>query len=280
MKKLIITADDFGLASSINEGIVKAYREGIVTFINFIPTGEAFDDAARLAQDLKLEELGAHLSLSETIPVSQPRDIPSLVGKDGRFYPHYYNLFARSLIASIDRSQIYRELKGQLEKVQSLGIRITNLSSHEHIHMMPGMLEMFVKLAKEFDIPSMRYPRAEVRVGRLNISALYRSVILAYLERGVGRALAARHIAYTDNLMGFLCSGRLSEELLIKMLSLVRDGSTELVCHPGFVGPEVVDRYHFHRNCEAELFALTSPRVKKALEKHGIQLAKFSEIAI
>jgi predicted glycoside hydrolase/deacetylase ChbG (UPF0249 family) len=58
----------------------------------------------------------------------------------------------------------------------------------------------------------------------------------------------------------------------------VEEGSTELVCHPGFIGPEVLDRYTFHRNAEAELFALTSPRVRKLLEENQIKLATYKEI--
>ena len=70
MKCLIVTADDFGLSKSINEGIVKAYKDGIVTSISLIPTGEAFHDAVALARDLKLEDIGAHLSLTETGPLT------------------------------------------------------------------------------------------------------------------------------------------------------------------------------------------------------------------
>jgi len=277
MKQLIVTADDFGLTKSINEGIAKAYKEGIVTFLNFIPTGEAFDDAARLAQELKPEEIGAHLSLSETIPVSDPQKIPTLTTRQGRFYPHYYHLFAKFLVGAFDRNQAYLELRNQLERLQSLKVKISNLSSHEHIHMMPGMLEIFIRLAKEFDIPSMRYPRKEVSLGKFNMGKLYRSFAVSYLERGVGKALKARDLAYTDNLMGFLDSGKLTEDLLCEMIGSMPKGVTELVCHPGFLGPEVVDRYRFHLNCEAELFALTSPRVKKAIEAKGIQLTAYQK---
>ena len=83
MKRLIVTADDFGMTKRINEGIVKAHREGIVTFLNFLPSGEAFDDAARIAKELNLKEIGAHLALTETIPVTAPEKIQNLVAKDG-----------------------------------------------------------------------------------------------------------------------------------------------------------------------------------------------------
>ena len=69
MKYLIVTADDLGLARSINEGIAMAYRDGIVKSISAIPTGEAFEDALRIVKDLGLKEIGAHLALTETEPL-------------------------------------------------------------------------------------------------------------------------------------------------------------------------------------------------------------------
>ena len=69
VKHLIVTADDLGLAKSINEGIAKACREGIVNSVSVIPTGEAFGDALKVIEGLGLKEIGAHLALTETKPL-------------------------------------------------------------------------------------------------------------------------------------------------------------------------------------------------------------------
>src|SRR3990167_2854307 len=137
MKQLIVTADDFGLTKSINEGIVKAYKEGIVTFLSLMPTGEAFSDALKLAEELKLKEIGAHLSLTETKPLSDPSTIPSLVAKNNKFYKNHNEFFIKFLLKTIKHDHVYIELKKQLDELKKRGIKITNLSSHEHIHMLP-----------------------------------------------------------------------------------------------------------------------------------------------
>ncbi len=100
MKRLIVTADDFGMTKRINEGIAKARRDGIVTFLNYLPSGEAFDDAARMAKELALSEIGAHLALTETIPVTAPEKIRSLVTKDGWFHKDHNIFFLKFLLSN------------------------------------------------------------------------------------------------------------------------------------------------------------------------------------
>lgn len=261
MKQLIVVADDFGLTKSVNEGIVKAYREGIVTYLSLMPTGEAFEDAVGLSKALKLEEIGAHLSLTETNPSCKS----------------HKEFFIRLLAGAIDRGHIYNELKGQLEKLKNANIGITNLSSHEHIHMMPAILDIFIRLAKEYDIPSIRYPHGDRNVRRFEFSEIYRRLILSSFGKRVRERLQDAAIVHTDHFLGFLDSGRLREDMLIDMLKSLKEGTTELVCHPGFLGPEILDRYRFHINCEEELFALTSPRVKKLIKEKEIKLISYQE---
>jgi predicted glycoside hydrolase/deacetylase ChbG (UPF0249 family) len=93
----------------------------------------------------------------------------------------------------------------------------------------------------------------------------------------MSKVLSASSIKSPDHFRGFLDSANITEANLLGIVDFLEEGSTELVCHPGFLGPEILDRYTFHRNCEAELFALTSPRVRKRLEERGIRLASYSE---
>ena len=279
MKRLIVSADDFGLSRSINEGIVKAYKEGIVTNLNVIPTGEAFDDAADLIKRLKLEEAGAHLALTETLPVSDPAKIPSLVTKNGMFYSNHILFSAKFMFGLIARHDVYLEFERQLLRVEKTGVRITNLSSHEHIHMIPAIMDMMVRLAKEHDIPAIRYPRKEKARRGFEIKKFFKYAVLSCFDKGMEKALRGSGIAYTENFAGFLDSGRLDERKLIDILSSLPEGTTELVCHPGFMGPEVMDKYRWHKNCERELYALTSPIAKTLIGENGIDLITYGKFA-
>jgi len=279
MKYLIVSADDFGLTKSINEGVIKAFKEGIVTNINFLPTGEAFEDALKLAGDIKLKEAAAHLALTGTVPVSGRGNIPTLVSERGRFFSGYVQFFLKFFLGKINSGEIYTELKNQLEVLKRTGIRITSLSSHEHVHMLPPLLKIFIKLAKEYNIPSIRYPRNDMLVPPLKLKKMYKKLILTLLDKGMASIMKESGIFYTDSMAGFLDSGSVNEDLLIDMLSaFLEKGTTELVVHPGFLGPEVLDRYRFHLNCETELFALTSPRIKRIIQDRNIKLITYGEL--
>lgn len=279
MKYLIVNADDFGLTKSINEGIAKAYKEGIVTSSSLMPTGEAFEDALDLIKDFKLDSIGAHLSLTETTPVADSAKIPTLIAKDNKFYKNHNEFFINFLLHLVKRDQIYIELKAQLEVLKKAGIKIASLSSHEHIHMLPEMLDIFVELAKEYDIPALRYPHKEMVLGKFDVKKRYKAMILSFFDKGMEKVLNESGMKHTDHFLGFLDSGRLREDTLIDMFKSLEEGSTELVCHPGFLGPEILDRYRFHINCEQELSALTSPRVKKFIKDSNISLITYREFA-
>ncbi|MFA5146778.1 MAG: ChbG/HpnK family deacetylase [Candidatus Omnitrophota bacterium] len=277
MKRLIVTADDFGLTRSINEGIVKACREGIVTNINVLPSGGAFGDAVRLLQELKPKDIGAHLSLTETDAVSDPGKIPALVTRGSRFHKDHNLFFMKFKLGMIHRHDICTELERQLRMAESIGIPISNLSSHEHIHMMPKLFDIFVALAKEHGIPALRMPADDTYAAGLSPAKIAKRMIVACFAPGMERRLRAGGIRYAEHFAGFLDSGRLREEALLGILASLKDGTTELVTHPGFIGPEVISRYRFHLNSEYELYALTGKRAKDALKTEGIKLSTYGE---
>jgi len=279
MKYLIVTADDFGLTRSVNEGILRACREGIVTSVSVLPTGEAFEDAIRSAKAAGIKSVGAHLALTETTPVTDPRKIPTLVAKDNRFYKDYLRFFFKLFSKKIDHGQVYIELKGQLDRLITAGIPVTNLNSHEHIHMMPDILKIFVRLAKEYNIPSVRYLHGDILLSPFKIKKIYKAIVLSYFGGRMNSVLEGSGTARPDNFIGFLDSGDLNESILINMLNALGEGTAELVTHPGFLGPELLERYRFHLNCESELFALTSPRVKKTIKDKNIKLITYEELA-
>jgi predicted glycoside hydrolase/deacetylase ChbG (UPF0249 family) len=275
MKQLIISADDFGLTKSVNDGIAMACAEGIVTHVNLIPTGEAFTDAAERIDSIKGVSVGAHLALTETAPLLRAEKVHSIVGKDRRFYRHSGGFFLRLFFGKIDMAEAYLELKAQLEAIMKAGVKPVNLSSHEHIHMMPSMLEVFVRLAKEYGIPSIRCFYEKRMARPVTAGKIFKALAIAGLGRRAREFISSSGLSSTDDFFGFYDSGHIDEKRLSALIGFIGEGVCELVTHPGFLGPEVIDRYTFHRNCEAELSALTSPRVRRLIHEKGIELTGF-----
>lgn len=264
---LIVTADDLGIAESVNEGIAKSYREGIVKSISAIPTGEAFKDAVRLIGELGFPEIGAHLALTETKPLLST----------SKFYRNHNLFFLDLFLGNIRPDYIYAELKAQLELLKDTGLKIAHINSHEHIHMMPRILDIFIALAKEYGIPAIRYPRGDRPAHRFSLSENYRSAVLSYLSHRTERVFISSGLRCTDSFFGLLDAGKLDENKILKMLDSVPAGVTELVTHPGFLSPQVLDSYSWHIGAETELFALTGNKIKNAIKNKGINLIGYND---
>ena len=275
MKYLIVSADDFGFSKSINRGIIGAFKDGIVTSVHLMPAASEFEDALAQAKAAGIKEMGAHLCLTGAAPVTKPDKITTLVADNARLPDGYARIVSGLFFKKINLQEVHLELKNQLERAKNSGIKITSLSSHEHVHMLPDILSIFVKLAKEYKIPAIRYPRQEKLNGLITLKKFYKICVLAYFEKKMDVVLKESGLVYTDNFLGLLDSGKLKEETLIRLLGSLGQGCTELVTHPGFLSQEVTRGTSFNLNCEKELAALTSQRIKKLINDLNIKLVTF-----
>jgi predicted glycoside hydrolase/deacetylase ChbG (UPF0249 family) len=146
LKYLITNADDFGFTRDVNEGIVHAHRQGILTATTLMATGAAFEHAVGLARENPELDVGVHLVL---------------VGSEG------YPATVARLVASLGSIRIYDELARQIGKVLDAGIRPTHLDTHKHTHVLPPVLAAVARLAEEFKIPWVRRPLANPLQGVL-----------------------------------------------------------------------------------------------------------------
>ena len=143
--------------------------------------------------------------------------------------------------------------------------------------MIPLVLDIFIQLAREYNIPAIRFPRGDRRPGSLSLKENYKSFILNYFAGTMKKKLEGSGLTYTDHFMGLLDAGRIDIDKLKTMLGTLEDGVTEIVAHPGFLSPEVLDNFSWHKGSETELFALTDNRIKTAVKDNGIKLISFEE---
>ena len=116
-RRLIVNADDFGRSHSINQAVVRAHREGILTTASLMVNGGAGDEAIELARQNPQLGVGLHVSLVCGTSALPPGAIPGLVDADGNFSSHS--------VASGIRYFFRPELRAQLEQDPRFrGIRI------------------------------------------------------------------------------------------------------------------------------------------------------------
>jgi predicted glycoside hydrolase/deacetylase ChbG (UPF0249 family) len=255
VKRLIINADDFGFTRDVNAGIVHAHRSGVLTSTTLMANGDAFDDAIRLAFETPALDIGCHLVLV------QGHSILS-----GKPFPETPLHLLRTLAAR--QLDVYAELRAQLEKIRDTGLTITHLDSHKHTHIIPAVFRTVVRLAHEFDIPYVRLPldhTARLVGGACQLADSY-----------YRRFARGSSVSMTDHFLGFRLTGYLREESFAAALREVKDGTTEFMCHPGFLGEDLkTARTRLKESRVRELEALTSPRVRAVMDAESIHLATF-----
>ena len=158
MKQLIVNADDFGLTNQVNRGILEAHRHGIVTSATLMANGEAFESAVEIARHAPDLGVGIHLNLTQGIPVSPAHTIRTLVDKRGRLYLSPGRLWRGVVTRQVSLDDIHTELRAQIAKVRRAGISPTHLDGHKHVHVLPGISKVVIRLAGDFGIRSVRSP--------------------------------------------------------------------------------------------------------------------------
>ena len=129
-KKLIVTADDFGLTEGINQGKYDACSKDIVTRTSIIANGTAFDHAVSLAKKNQGLTVGVHLTLMEEKPVSSPDTVKSLVAGNGRLLKNYKAFVSQYLLRKINLDEVTDEFEAQIQKILNSGITTNHIDSH------------------------------------------------------------------------------------------------------------------------------------------------------
>ena len=287
MKRLVVNADDFGLTENTNQGIGEAHRRGILTSASLLANGVAFDSAVELARGSPELGVGVHLNLTHGRPVSGDSLVPSLVNLNGHFSGSPAKLARRILARRVSLAEVELELAAQIERVQGSGIAATHLDGHKHIHMLPKVFPIVVRLAQQYRISGVRVAiERTVGLGRmLRSHAAAAGTILMQYVRGRALALLAPQcrerlrqakLASPTYFFGITQTGFLDDEVLDTLLWNLPEGTSELMCHPGYADdalPQTGTRLVQQR--ERELRALTRPETRKLVAALGIQLVNY-----
>jgi len=266
-RQLVVNADDFGFTPDVNAGIVDAHRRGILTATTLMANGDAYDDAVRLARETPSLDIGCHLVLIGGRSLVTGNPFPATVAQ---------------LLAALARGRlrVYDELAAQVRRAAASGIRPTHLDTHKHTHLVPAVLDAVVRLARDFGIRWVRCP-FDFPMNSLGAPRLARLANgAAGLMRGrFRRTLAAHGCRAVDHFAGFQLTGRLGAVELVALAAALPEGSTELMCHPGYLTDALRGAHtRLKESRQRELEALTAAETRRALKEHGIELISFAAL--
>jgi len=286
-----VNADDLGWTAGVNRGIAEAHRNGIVTSTSILANGAAFADGVKAAGELPGLGVGVHLNLSDGKPVAPPGQVNSLLNEAGEFSGGPESLLLRLAANSLDVRQVELEWNAQIEKVRAAGIRPTHLDGHKHVQMLPGLFAIALRLAKKHEIAAVRVSHeASTLRAALTGGEEYSGVILKQGVQARGLKLLARDaremaeragIASADYFCGIAQTGVLSKRGVLQLLASLPEGTTELMCHPGYADADLQkSATRLQQSRQTELEILTDKEIRKNIATLGIRLINYEEIGV
>jgi predicted glycoside hydrolase/deacetylase ChbG (UPF0249 family) len=266
MKRLIINSDDYGRTPEISRGIRESHLRGVVTSTTCmmnIPTTR--EDIAVALDETPALGMGVHLVLTMGSPISAAETVPSITDKSGQFFK--YAALVEQL-PHVKRDEVKREWRAQVEAfVRAAGHKPTHLDSHHYSsYFSPALFHGMLELAQEYDC-AIRFPftgdiSKELEATNAHIPDLIKEFDPRHPDRFV---------------VDFYDEGATPEELL-RILSDLPDGTTEIMCHPGYTDQAFAKESVYNDQRDRELEILTDPTIREAIRKNGIQLITFAEL--
>jgi len=243
--KLIVNADDFGISIGTNYGILEAHKNGIVSSTTLMVNMPACDHAIEIAKSNPTLGVGIHFNLTKGKPLTT---INSLTSPSGEFFKNYKN------VALTNEEEIENELRAQLGKFLSYGIEPSHFDSHHHVHLLPNVLNVVEKLAKEYNKPIRKAWYADL----------------------IGRDFS-KDIRGNDAFGDFF-----GEDITIDTLKTIIKNAKgkvlEIMCHPSFLDPDIYHGSSYNLGRINEYSILTSKEIKDFIKEKDIELINFKQI--
>ena len=283
MSKLIVNADDFGLHSAVNAGIIDGHRTGIITSTSLLARGEAFTEAVSMAKENPKLGIGIHIALVGGLkPVCDPTEVPSLVTPEGILPESYIDFIKRIYSGKINYNELRKEINAQMAKIIESGLKVTHVDGHQHMHVLPTVLPIVIEQAKSFGINAIRVP--DELTGFMNYiyspSRFLGKVGLSTVAANARPTVRNNNMLTTQYFWGMVNGGNIDQKSLMGILKKVNhnSGTHELMVHPGISNSILGKCYNWGYHWEDELQALCSSHTRLYIRQHGIELINYGDL--
>jgi chitin disaccharide deacetylase len=271
---LIVNADDYGRTPGVSQGIREAHLRGIVssatTMMN-MPGVEA--ELERAVKEAPKLGLGVHLVLTSGAPLLPAEKVSSITG-GGKWFPGAAEFTAN--LKKVDPDQAVAEWDAQIQKfLKIMGRNPDHLDSHHHsTYFSEALFGKMLDLAVKYRCPirTLSGPSPATYSGlpeELSDSAW------DYIPRLTQRFKPVM----PDRFIGTFYDETANTEQLLNILESLVEGTSELMCHPGYADALLMEGSVYNKQRERELSVLTSEPVRKVIQRRGIQLITFGDLS-
>lgn len=223
--------------------------------------------------------VGLHITLVDARPLLPVSVISTLTDHRGCFRRDCRFFIADYYLRRINARELEMEIDAQFHRVIDSGLRITHVDSHQHLHLLPGVLDIAIHLSRKYGVPFIRCPCAPA--GRYWLLAPATKILPQFLMNiffcaPARKRIIAAGLNTNDGSLGMIYSGVLDRRKLDIFIRSFNGGLCELICHPVFpeAAPAGSWRNPRGRN-SGEYELLSSGVLKELLEKENIRLVSF-----
>lgn len=161
--RVVVNADDLGISERVNDSIFEYMGKGLVTSATILANGEAVRGASTQSKLFPQCSIGVHLNLTEFRSLTSSKELAPILDEAGCFIP---GMIRKVRVDSSLARAIYDEWTRQVETAMELGIMISHIDSHQHVHTIPGLFPVVRKLMSKFEIRKVRLSRNVYPEGR------------------------------------------------------------------------------------------------------------------
>jgi len=267
-RQVVITADDFGWTESQNQAVLRGVHAGTLHRASLLCNGAGFAEAVTIAHEQPALGVGVHLSLCEGAPLRPATAQSALCDSAGHFPDGLGPLVRLFVERRLPLTAVEDEWRAQIERAQAAGLRLSHLDGHKHVHLLPPLFDLTLRLAHEYRVPYVRIPQEAASLRALRRVGAW--AVLSSLARRARRRLRQTSIRTADHFVGFSESGGMSAERLAAAIRSAQPGLTEIMIHPAAEGAGLATlraRYAWARRYRFvdELDALCHPATRAAL---------------
>lgn len=251
MTRLIVNGDDFGMCEGVTLGILKAHKDGILRSTTMMVGMPFAKQAALMAKDYPHLGVGIHFTLTAGKPVSDPKEVPTLVEEDGTFHSQFWHIDnMKAEHDQLNYDEVYKELRAQLELFIELNGKLPDhIDSHHGASSYPRVHQEAKKLIKEFDLP----------------------------------ARCTHDYVYSDYERPYYLNYFYNDRVSVEYFTLDHDHIAEkdlceMMSHPGFVDDYLYTHSSYNIQRTKELAVLCDPRVIQWVKDNNIELINYQDI--
>ena len=263
VKSVTFSADDFGLSETVNEGIERAHRDGVLQAASLMVAAPAAADAVRRAKANPSLRVGLHLVVIEGPSVLPPSQIPDLVDAAGQFPSDQLRLGLNYFFRPGVRRQLRAEIRAQFAAFAATGLAMDHANAHKHMHLHPTVGAMMLREGAAYGLRRIRIPAEPPAVmARCGTAVTLGDKVLYRWTNLLRRQAKAAGVATNDHCFGLAWSGHMTAERILRLLPVLPDGDSEIYFHPAARRDATLDRLMPQYEHEAELAALLDDRLR------------------